>query len=198
MTHLRYLLLSLLHWTHVLANDSVLSCGDLCGESPSCDLCGESPSCDLCESAGSPPPASSPSSPPPASSPSSPPWWWITLPPPLPSQIPCNVPDDDVDKFEYDFYDTYESCAQGNAPTEFLYQYGCMPTDKGRFKKFTVADGNMFFLYCDDDELFSPHMQLIGDENSSLAHLATDASVVVHGQRDEPRAATTSRAGAHA
>ena len=29
-------------------------------------------------------------------------------------------------------------------------------------------------LYCDDDELFSPHMQLIGDENSSLAHLATD------------------------
>ena len=29
-------------------------------------------------------------------------------------------------------------------------------------------------LYCDDDELFSPHMQLIGDENSSLAHLASD------------------------
>ena len=29
-------------------------------------------------------------------------------------------------------------------------------------------------LYHDDDELFSPHMQLIGDENSSLAHLASD------------------------
>ena len=29
-------------------------------------------------------------------------------------------------------------------------------------------------LYCDDDELFSPHMQLIGDENSSLAHLGSD------------------------